>query len=93
MDEQLGKITAPTELKLSIPEYLLASSPNAIARLQYLLPDITFRWDDTELVCFGPEATNWADVRQEIYYTMYRAKIRNEGAAQRAALFDAVFGR
>ena len=93
MDKQLSKIIPPTEMKLSIPEYLLASCPSAIARLQYLLPNIEFQWDSTELICIGPEDTNWADVRQEIYYTMYRAKIRNEGAAQRVALFDAVFGR
>jgi hypothetical protein len=88
----MDETSATAGFKLSIPEHLVASSPDAIARLQYLLPDIAFECDGTEVVCFGPEDADWAVVRQEVYYTMYRAKIRNEGAAQRTALFDAVFG-
>ena len=77
--------------ELLIPEHLMSFGPEAMSRLQYLVPEVSFSLNKSKLVCFGPEETDWAAVRQEVYYTLCRAKIRSEGAAQRMALYDSVF--
>lgn len=91
--EHLTEMPGALRFNFLIPDHLIASSHDAITRLRYLLPEITFDLDDANLMCSGPEEVDWGVVRQEVYYALCRSKIRLDGVPHRNALFAAIFDR
>lgn len=93
MIEHLTDISGTSNFNFLIPEHLENNCHDAIDRLRYLHPEISFELKGNNLICRAPETVETDAVLQEVYYSLYRSKIRAEGAAHRNALFATVFGR
>jgi hypothetical protein len=63
----------------------------ASARLRYLFPKVEFyaTSDTIEFELENPATIS--EIREEINYALYRAKVRSDGIANRTALYSAVF--
>lgn len=78
---------------INIDNYLRPFADDAVARLNYLFSDIRFILVKDTIEIQSDQPVEEEKLSQEISYTLYRAKIRHEGSANRAALYSAVFGR
>jgi hypothetical protein len=58
-----------------------------------LFPEIQFEFIGEKIEMQSEKPFDNEQLQHEISYALYRAKIRNEGAANRAVLYSAVFGR
>lgn len=78
---------------ITIDEHLRPFAHDAVARLNYLFPDVRFEFFREKIEIQSAEPFNDEKLQHEISYALYRAKIRSEGTANRALLYAAVFGR
>lgn len=81
------------EKKFVIEDFLLPFVEEASVRLRYLFPDVEFRVVDDTIIVRSSDAKKEASLAEEVNYALYRAKIRNDGIANRAALYSAVFNK
>ena len=63
----------------------------AVDRLAYLFPEITFCITDAGIECSSNTDLDWIMLNQEIRYGLVRQKIRAEGQSDRKALHAALF--
>jgi len=78
---------------VSVDLTVLPFASDAIARLSYLFPKISFSASSGIIEVECTEAFDISEVRKEVRYALYRSKIRAEGTENRNALFAAVFER
>lgn len=81
-----------SDLTYRVPSHLQPHVQEALPRLGYLLSGVTIDYDGECLICVGSDNVHWDVICQEISYALFRAKVRAEGADQRATLFKVVFG-
>ena len=81
------------EKSIMFGEHLRPFANDAVARLNYLFPEIQFEFMGEKIEMQSAKSFDSDQLQHEISYALYRAKIRNEGTANRAALYSAVFGR
>lgn len=84
---------ALSKCRLDIPVELRPFLNSAIARIGYLFPPARIDARDEYLEIGLPEHLNFDDFRQQLFYAIYREKIREEGKDSRQALNVAVFGQ
>lgn len=78
---------------ITVDEHLRPFAHDAVARLNYLFPDVQFEFFHEKIEIQSAEPFNEEKLQYEISYALYRAKIRSEGTTNRALLYAAVFGR
>lgn len=64
---------------------------DAVDRLAYLFPEITFRITEAGIDCSSSTNFDRIMLTQEIRYSLARQKIRAEGQQNRTALYSALF--
>ncbi|MCA1300592.1 hypothetical protein [Stappia indica] len=82
-----------SKFRLDIPVELTAFLNSAVARIGYLFPTARIDARDGYLEIGLPENLDFDDFRQQLFYSIYREKIREEGKDSRHALNVAVFGQ
>ncbi len=75
-----------------VDDFLRPFVNDAVARLNYLFPGVRFQVVEGAILMQSDHPLENDILSKEISYALYRAKIRNEGLANRSALYAAVFG-
>lgn len=79
--------TTIVDTAVELSEALLPYADLALERMAYLYPDVTFRRIGIDIMVCGPCVED--DVRRDLRYAVYRAKIASETADLRQMLFRA----
>jgi len=76
-----------------VQENLQPFVQDAIERLSYLFPSVCFIQSGQSILLEADEVLDITEMNREVAYTLYRSKIRIEGAPNRTALYKTVFGK
>lgn len=78
----------PSELlAIEIPSEFLRYAGEVLARLSYLHPEREWKLDGSSIQVTAPESDR-AIVQQEVFYGLYREKIREQSLQSRQQLYE-----
>lgn len=76
-------------MQLTVPDQLHSFMPMALIRLNYLYPDLTFSFENNDVVIRNCPVDRETLVKRDVLYTLYREKIYAETLSMRKSLFEA----